>query len=151
MAKFRAVREDLDEVIRRQRFVLLRRNCQWPSGAFAVSALFFFINEQVALLALGMSLAWSISTFLHLRNFQAACLWRHAWLSQEDVVIDIEDEGIRLSNVKGSGFIRWDSGATVRSYSTCFVIDEEGEEIAVIPKRYLSTAEMLLLQRRATT
>jgi len=53
-----------------------------------------------------------------------------------------------LSNAKGSGFIRWDSRAFVRSYATCFLIDDQAEEIAIIPKQYLRTTEMLLLQKR---
>lgn len=95
-----------------------------------------------------MSLAWSISTILILYRFEAACLSRHAWM-QEDVIIDLEDEGLRLSNARSSGFIRWDSGAIVRSYATCFVVNDQGEEIAIVPKGYLSTTEMLLLQTRA--
>jgi len=148
MARFRAVREDLDELIRHHRWALVRRNGQWPLGALALSVSLVFVHEQAALLALGMSLAWSISTVVILYRFEAACHSRHAWM-QEDAVIDIEEEGLRLSNARGSGFIRWDSGAIVRCYATCFVIDDEGEEIAIIPKRYLSTTEMLLLQKRA--
>jgi hypothetical protein len=37
----------------------------------------------------------------------------------------------------------------VRVHATCFVVEESGEEIAVIPKRYLSSTELIALQNRA--
>lgn len=148
MAGFRALPEDFDEVIRNQQRRSLRRQGPFPLAALVVAIVLFFIYRPAALVAIGMSIAWGVSAFLDWQSIKEAYLWRHAW-AQEDVVIEIEDEGIRLSNQRGSGFIRWSSGAVVRSYSTCFVLEEEAEDIAVMPKRYLNATELLILLNRA--
>jgi hypothetical protein len=33
--------------------------------------------------------------------------------------------------------------------STCFVVEEEGEDLAVVPKQYLDANELLMLETRA--
>ena len=137
MASFRAVPEDFDEAIRNEQWTAVRRRGPYPLAALVGGIVFLFIYPPVGLVAIGMSIAWSVSAFLDWRSIKAVQLWRHAW-AQEDVVIDIEDDGLRLSNQRGSGFVRWSSGAVVRSSSTCFVLEEEGENIAVMPKRYLT-------------
>jgi hypothetical protein len=105
-------------------------------------------HQHVSLnVSLGMAIAWGISTILDLRSIRAAFLWRHGW-TQEDVEIDIEDEGIRVTNSRGSGFIRWDSGVVVRLSASCFVVEEEGDDIVVIPKRYLNATELLMLKNK---
>jgi hypothetical protein len=147
MAQFRATPSDFDEVIRHRQRDSLRRQAPYPLGALFVAAALFLVHRPSALVSFGMALAWGISTLLDWRSLRAAALWQHAW-AQEDVTIDIEDEGLRVANARGTGFIRWDSGAVVRLYSTCFVVEESGEDIAVIPKRYLSSTELLILQNR---
>lgn len=148
MAQFRATPSDFDEVIRHRQWSSLRWQAPYPMGALLVALALFFVHRPSALIAFGMSLAWGISTLLDWRSIRAASLWQHAW-AQEDVSIHIEDEGLRLTNARGSAFIRWDSGALVRLHSSCFVVEELGEEIAVIPKRYLNSTELLTLQNRA--
>jgi hypothetical protein len=130
MAQFRATPSDFDEVIRHRQWSSLRRQGPYPLGALLVAVALLFVHQPSALIAFGMCLAWGISTLLDCRSIRAASLWQHAW-AQEDVRIDLEDEGLRLRNARGSGFIRWDSGALVRLYSSCFVVEEFGEEIAV--------------------
>ena len=148
MAQFRATPSDFDEVIRHRQWNSLRRQGPYPLGALLVAVALFFVHRPSAFVAAGMALAWGISTCLDWRSIRAACLWQHAW-TQEDVTVDLEDEGLRVANARGAGFIRWDSGAVVRPHSSCFVVEESGEEIAVIPKRYLSATELLILQNRA--
>jgi hypothetical protein len=143
-----ATPSDFDEVIRHRQWSSLRRQGPYPLGGLLVAVALLFVHQPSALIAFGMCLAWGISTLLDCRSIRAASLWQHAW-AQEDVRIDLEDEGLRLRNARGSGFIRWDSGAVVRLYSSCFVVEEFGEEIAVIPKRYLNSTELLTLQNRA--
>lgn len=150
MAQFRATPDDFDEVIRSQQWRSLRRQAPYPLAALLATLTLSFIHRPTALVTAGMCVAWSVSTFLDWRSIRSAYLWRHAW-AQEDVAIDIGEEGIQLSNQRGSGFIRWNSGAIVRSRSSCFVLEEEGEEIAVIPKRYLTASELLILHNRASS
>lgn len=147
MAQFRATPSDFDEVIRHRQWSSLRRQGLYPLGALLIGILLLFVHRPTALITFGMALAWAFSTFLEWRSIRAAFLWQHSW-AQEDVTIDVEDEGLRLKNARGSGFVRWDSGAAVRLRATCFVVEESGEEIAVIPKRYLSSTELLTLHNR---
>jgi hypothetical protein len=148
MARFRATSADFDEVIRRRQWTSLRRQGLYPLGALLLASALLFVHGPSALVALGMSLAWGFSTVLEWRSIRASALWQHAW-AQEDVTIDVEDDGLRVQNSRGAGFVRWDSGAVLRLYSSCFVLEEFGEDIAVIPKRYLNATELLMLQNRA--
>ncbi len=148
MASFRAQPEDFDEVIRIRQRRSLRRQAPYPLVAGGAATVLFFVHQPTALVVVGMCIAWAVSTYLDWRGIRAACLWRHAW-AQEDAVVDVRDDGLHLSNKRGAGFVRWDSGAIVRRYSTCFVVEEEGDEIAVIPKRYLNATELLILENRA--
>ena len=148
MAQFRATPSDFDEVIRYRQRTSLRRQGPYPLGALLVATALFFVHRPSALVAFGMAVAWGISTLLDWRSIRAASLWQYAW-AQEEVTIDIGDEGLRLANARGAGFIRWDGGAVVRRHSSCFVVEDSGEEIAVIPKRYLNSTELLILQNRA--
>jgi hypothetical protein len=148
MAQFRATPEDFDEVIKNQQRQSLRRQGPYPIGALLAGMLLSFIHKPTAFIAFGMAIAWSVSIILDVRNLKMAYLWRFAW-AQEEAVVDIDDEGVRLTTARGSGFIRWKGGVIVRLCSTCFVVEEEGEEIAVLPKRYLDSQELLMLQTRA--
>jgi hypothetical protein len=148
VAEFCAVPEDFDEIIRKGRRAVLRRQSPYPLTALAASIVLSFVQLPAALVALGMFIAWGVSTFLEWRAVRAMYLWRFAW-AQEESAIEVEVDGIRLTNQRGSGFIRWSSGANVRAHSTCFVLEDEGEEVAVIPKRYLNATELLLLRNRA--
>jgi hypothetical protein len=148
MAQFRATPSDFDEVIRHRQWNSLRRQGLYPLGALLIAIVLLLVHRPTALLAFGMALAWGFSTFLEWRSIRGASLWQHAW-AQEDVTIDVEEDGLRVENARGAGFVRWDSGVVVRPHSSCFVVDEFGEDIAVIPKRYLNSTELLILQRRA--
>lgn len=149
MAEFQASADDLRELIERQQSVVLRRQGRYPLAAFLVAAVLSFFYIPAALAAGGMCIAWSISVFLEWRNVTAASLWRHAWI-QESCAFEIEDEGIRVGNQRGSSFIRWDSGIVVRAYGTCFVLEEEGEDLVVLPKRHLNSGELLVLAQKAS-
>jgi len=148
MAQFRATPADFDEVIANQQRQILRRQAPYALGALAAGMLLSFIFKPLALIAFGMAVAWSISIVLEIRSIRPAYLWRFAW-AQEEAVVDIDDEGVRMTTAWGSGFIRWRDGVTVRPCSTCFVVEEEGEEIAVLPKQYLHSDELLVLQAKA--
>jgi hypothetical protein len=148
MAQFRATPADFDEVIANQQWQSLRRQAPYPIVALLAGIVLSFIFRPLALLAFGMALAWSISIVLEIRNIRMAYLWRFAW-EQEEAVVDIDDEGVRLTTARGSGFIRWKSGVDVRLRSSCFVVEEEGEEMAVLPKQYLNFDETQVLETRA--
>lgn len=146
MARFCLVREDLGELIDRRQATMLRRYSPYSIGPLAAAAALFFVYAPAAFVALGMSVAWSISMFREWRSIGARSLWDQSWL-QEESTLDLEEDGIRLSSGRGASFLRWD-GFTIRAWRTCFVLEEEWEELAVIPKRYLSTTELLVLQNR---
>ena len=148
MAQFRATPADFDEVIANQQWQSLRRQGPYPIAALLAGTVLSLIVKPIALIAFGMAVAWSISIVLDLRSIRPAYLWRFAW-AQEEAVLDIDDEGVRMTTARGSGFIRWKGGVVVRLCSTCFVVEEEGEEIAVIPKQYLNSDELLVLQTKA--
>lgn len=148
MAHFRATPSDFDEVIKHRQWHSLRRQGLYPLAALLVAMALLLVHLPSALVAFGMAFAWGFSTFLEWRSIRAASLWQHAW-AQEDVTVDVEEDGLRVKNARGAGFVRWDSGAVVRLHSSCFVVEEFGEDIAVIPKRYLNSTELLILQNRA--
>src|SRR5689334_7056405 len=129
MAQFRATPADFDEVIRNQQWQSLRRQGPYPLVALLVGMLLSLIHKPTALIVFGMAIAWTASIVLDVRSIKMAYLWRFAW-AQEEAVVDIDDEGIRLTTARGSGFIRWSSGVIVRLWSTCIVVEEEGEELA---------------------
>jgi len=60
----------------------------------------------------------------------------------------IDKEGLRLSSQRGSSLIRWSGGVVVKALPGCFVLEDEGEDMVLVPKRYLNSAELLLLQNR---
>ncbi len=147
MAEFRATREDLAEVIRRQQRLTVRQQARYSLGALIVAALFLPVYPPAGWIALGMGVAWSLSTYWAWQAVTPAYLWRYAWL-QEGVVVDLVKEGVRFSTDRGSSLIRWSGGVVVRSLPGSFVLEDEGEDLAVLPKKYLDSTEILILQSR---
>jgi integrase len=41
-------------------------------------------------------------------------------------------------------------GVVVKTLPGCFVLEDEGEDVVVVPKRYLNSTELLLLQNRVS-
>ena len=147
MAEFQATPNDLLELIRSRQRAAVRRQAPYPLGAAVVALLLVPVYLPAALIALGMCIAWSLSTYWSLRSLAAAYQWRYAWL-QEPIVLEVLDEGLRLSSQRGSSLIRWSGGVVVRALPGCFVLEDEGEDVALVPKRYLNSAELLVLQSR---
>ncbi|MCI0427562.1 MAG: hypothetical protein L0Z46_06065 [Nitrospiraceae bacterium] len=79
----------------------------------------------------------------------AAYRWRYAWL-QEPVVVEVLEEGLRMSSQRGSSLIRWSGGVVVKTLPGCFVLEDEGEDVVLVPKRHLNSTELLLLQNRVS-
>lgn len=149
MAEFQATPEDLAEIIHRQQRAVFKQQARYPALAALAAALFFPLWPPAGWLGLGMSVAWALSTYWAVAGVPDAYLWRYAWL-QEGIVLDVLEDGVRLSNQqKGSSFIRWWDGIKVVSLSTCFIVEDGDEDVLVIPKRYLDSAELLLLRNRA--
>lgn len=145
MAEFRATPDDLREFIHCQKLTWFKRQIPYPIGAiiFGIFLIYFFL--PLAFIAFGMCLAWSLSLFLSFRNIAPDYLWRYAWM-QENVVINVLEEGISISNQRGSSVIRWDGGIVIRSIPGSFIIEDEGVDMVVLPKKYFNTAELLSLQ-----
>jgi hypothetical protein len=147
MAEFRATPDDLSEVIRRQQKAEVKGQVPYLAAALGAAGLFWPLYPPLALVALGMSVAWSLSTYWMVRSISAAYLWRYAWL-QEGVTVEVAEEGLHLGSPRGSSLIRWSGGIAVRSLPGCFVLEDEGEDVVVLPKRYLNSTELVLLQNR---
>ena len=70
MAHFQATPDDLAEIVRRQQLAALKRQAPYPIGALAIGALLIPLYWPAALVALGMGLAWALSTYRDLRSLQ---------------------------------------------------------------------------------
>ena len=147
MAEFQATPDDLHELIRSRQLAQVRKQLPLPIGAAIVAVLLVLVSLPAALIASGMCLAWALSTYWSLRSLAAGYRWRYAWL-QEPVVVDVLDEGLRLSSARGSSLLRWSGGVVVKALPGCFVLEDEGEDVVLLPKRYLSSTELMLLQGR---
>jgi hypothetical protein len=147
MAEFQATPDDLNELIRSRQRVEARKAAPYPLGAAVVALLLMPLYLPAALVAFGMCVAWSLSTYWSLTSLAASYQWRYAWL-QEPIVVEVLEEGLRMSNQRGSSLIRWSGGVVVKALPGCFVLEDEGEDVALVPKRYLSSTELLLLQNR---
>src|SRR5262249_6261662 len=142
MAEFQATPDDLHELIRSRQRAGARRQAPYPIVAAAIALLLVWVYLPAALVAFGMCLAWSLSTYWSLRSMAAAYQWRYAWL-KEPIVVEVLDEGLRMSTQRGSSLIRWSGGVVVRALPGSFVLEDEGEDVALVPKRYLTSAELL--------
>jgi hypothetical protein len=147
MANFKATADDLDEIVRLRVGQSVREQMTYPLGALAAAAVSWPWVPGLSLVALGAGLAWASSTYSFIRQLRSAYLWRYAWL-QEDVSIVVREEGLECSTARGTGFIRWSDNIKLRALHTCFVLEDEGEDVVVIPKKYLDTGELLALNAR---
>jgi len=91
MAEFQATPDDLHELIRSRQRAEARRQAPYPLGAAAVALLLLPVYLPAALVALGMCIAWSLSTYWSIRGLAAAYQWRYAWL-QEPIVVEVLEE-----------------------------------------------------------
>jgi hypothetical protein len=55
-----------------------------------------------------------------------------------------------MSSDRGSSLIKWSGGVVVKVLPGCFVLEDEGEDMVLVPKRYLNSTELLLLQNRVS-
>jgi hypothetical protein len=147
MSEFRATTDDLREIIRRQQVALLKRQASYPAGAFVASAVLLPLYAPAGFIALGIGFAWSLSLYWQFRGLSRAYTWRYAWL-MEGVVVDVLEDGLRLSSQRGTSLYRWDGGAVVRSLGASFVLEDQGEDFIVLPKRYLNSQELMTMQSR---
>jgi len=147
MAEFRATADDLRDIIRRQQVALLKRQASYPAGALVASAVLLPLYAPAGFIALGIGLAWSLSLYWQFRGLSRAYTWRYAWL-MEGVVVDVLEDGLRLSSQRGTSLYRWDGGAVVRSLGASFVLEDEGEDFIVLPKRCLNSQELMTMQNR---
>ena len=107
------------------------------------------VDPIPAAFALGAAAAWGYSTVQELRVVRPRLLWDNAWL-QDEITVTTEEEGLRLASARGSSFMRWDAGISVRSRPDFFLIMEETDELAILPKKYLSERELLALNVQAS-
>jgi hypothetical protein len=121
---------------------------RFPLGALALGLCLLPISHMLAVFALGAAAAWAWSTVQELRAIKPTVLWTYAWL-QEDLTITTEADGLRMQSARGASFLRWDGGISVLSRPEFFVIKDEEDDLAVLPKKYLGEAELLMLNTQA--
>jgi hypothetical protein len=148
MAEFQATTDDLKDYVRRQQLQMVKRQGRYPAGAIIGSAVLVPIYLPVALVAIGMTLAWALSIYWEFRNMGTNIWWRHSWM-KDRVVLEVLDDGMRVSSVRGSSMIRWAGGIVVRSIPGYFVLEDEGEDLIVLSKKYLDLQEQTRLISRA--
>jgi hypothetical protein len=148
MATFRARPEDLTGLIRERQLAVLKRALPFPVVALIVGFCLLQVDRTLCAFAFGAAAAWAYSTVQEVRVVRPALLWENAWL-QEDVTVTTEEEGLRLASARGTSFMRWDGGISVLSRPDFFLIKEETDELAILPKKYLNEAELLMLNRQA--
>jgi hypothetical protein len=148
MTTFRATPEDLTGVIREHQRGTLRRSLPYPAAALLFGLSLLQIDRTLAAFALGMAAAWAWSTVQELRAVRPTVLWTYAWL-QEDITVTTDEEGLRMSSARGASFLRWDGGTRVQSRADFFLIKDEEDDLAILPKKYLTEAELLALNSHA--
>jgi hypothetical protein len=148
MSKFTASANDLDEIVRIRTRESIRWWLRYPLSSVAVAAVAWFVSPAVSLIALGAFGAWTLSAYWHAKEMKAAYLWRYAWL-QEGVSVSVREDGVECTTAWGSSFVRWRDELKLRSLETCFVLEDEGEDVVVLPKKYLDTTELLILNNRS--
>ena len=149
MTTFRATPDDFAGLVRERQRAVLKRNVPFPGVAFLVGAGLLTVDRTLAAFALGCAAAWAYSTIQEFRAVRPTLLWDNAWL-QEDITVATEEDGLRLTGARGNSFLRWDGGITVLSRPAFFVITEEADELAILPKKYLSEQELLSLHMHAS-
>jgi hypothetical protein len=148
MSTFRATPDDLAGLLRDQQKIVLKRSLPYPLVALMVGLALLPAQRTLATLALGASAAWAYSCVVEFRAVRPTFLWHYAWL-QEEMTVGVEEEGLRLVNARGSSFMRWDGGISVHSRPDFFVIKEEQDTLAILPKKYLSEPELFALNTHA--
>jgi hypothetical protein len=148
MARFRGTTDDLRDIIRREKLFILKRQGTFALTPLAAGCVLLAIFPPAGFIALGMCLAWSLSVVFELRAVAGRLTWKYAWLL-EDIEIKVDEEGIRLSSSRGMSLSRWGEGVVVRSLGQCFVLEDLGEDFVILPKRYLDSGELMVLQDRA--
>ena len=146
MADFRLGPADIAHIIERRRIYMLRRMWPYPLVSLVAAGILAIVAAPAALVVLGMALAWGISAcvewFAIGRDLQSHFAW-----AAESVRIEFDESGIHVTNADGTGFMRWEA-ISVRRYPDGFIVWDDAEEILVLPKRHLSTTELLFLKQR---
>jgi hypothetical protein len=132
MAEFTAQPDDLREIVDIRVRETFRRGVPYPLVSLIIAALAWKIFLPVALVATGAAAAWGFSLWREVQSLRGAYLWRYAWL-QEAVVLRVGDEGVEWSTARGVALTKW-TELKVRKLETCFVLEDEGEDVGVIPR-----------------
>ena len=108
-----------------------------------------WIHPLGAAIALGMGLAWTYSLFEVVRRVRPWYASHHG--SQAGpLTVEFREEGLHTVMPLGEGVMRWDQLDSIKNYSSCFVLEFDGDEILILPKRHFSTEELIVLQGKAT-
>jgi hypothetical protein len=149
MATFTVDERDLEDLIRRDLWQELRYRGIWPAVSFGAALALYWLHPVVSAIVFGMGLAWSFSLFQAIRGIRPWYATHHGRMGGP-VTVEFRDEGLWTAMPLGEGIIRWDQLSAIKNYSACFVLEDENDELLILPKRHFSTAELVLLQSKAT-
>jgi hypothetical protein len=140
--------DDLDPVIQAQRHDVLRSQWQWPVGAILAAVVLFPLSSHLGAVAMGAALAWSWGLAVELRQVRPRCLAYYAPL-KDPFQVEVSESGIQFHGTLGEALLRWEGLAGVVNYPSAFLVESDNENAALLPKRCLSSSEILLLESRS--
>jgi hypothetical protein len=145
MAEFRLGLADFAHVVERRRIYMLRRSTPFPLVSLLAAGVLWIVAAPAALVVLGMALAWGITICLEWFAIRRDLQSHFAW-GTESVSMQFDESGIHVTNADGAGFMRW-GAIWVTRYPDGFIVSDDAEELYVLPKRHLSTTELLFLKQ----
>jgi hypothetical protein len=147
MTTFTIDDRDLSDLIRRDVWHSIRQ--QGPRPAIALGAAFILLLFQplAAAVAFGMALAWAFSLFEVVRRVRPWYASHHGSRAGP-LTVEFRDEGLYSRMPVGEGVTRWDQLDAIKNYPSCFVLEFEGDEILILPKRHFTSEELVMLHSK---
>lgn len=148
MATFTIDDRDLDDLIRRDIWQVVREQGPRPAATLSVALVLQWVHSLAAAIALGMALAWAYSLFEEIRRVRPWYASHHGSRAGP-LTVEFREEGLYTIMPLGEGVMRWDQLDSIKNYSSCFVLELDGDEVLILPKRHFSTEELIVLQAKA--
>ena len=147
MATLHIDESDLEDVINRDWRHTVRHQGIYPAVAIAIAGLVFPISTHLSALAAGASLAWLWGLVLSLRDIRPRYVDYFASL-KEPFTIEVLEGGLQFRGKPGESFVAWDAVSTY-NYPGAFAIYDEDDMFALLPKRHLSSSEIIALEAKS--
>jgi YcxB-like protein len=149
LATFTIDDRDLEDLIRRDIWHSVRQQGPRPAAALGAALVLLWFQPFLAAIAFGMGLAWTYSLFEVVRQVRPWYASHHGSRAGP-LTIEFRDEGLFAVMPLGQGVTRWDQLDSIKNYPSCFVLEFDGDEIMILPKRHFTAEELIILQSKAT-